>query len=258
MVVCPLIFPSLNGPVHLPTINELSGNYLPLPGTSQRLQKQFPSTETWLNIRNDGSFTCHDLPTKTGETTINAHGSWTISKHRPFKVSLSGINDQGQYYGTAFNIKGQSPPFLIETWHDPFLCALEFTTDWQRSPARLAYTMLSMTDFGFQVFFGFVVLVFPWFLSPRSKGRAFGYPFIVIFTWGLWRMAYYDPTTNNDIPGIGYIVVAFVYSFVASFLFAVPLFFFKVESQTKDRDTVKVCPGCALSSHAQRLDGLET
>jgi hypothetical protein len=46
------------------------------------------------------------------------------------------------------------------------------------------------------------------FFQPRLK-FAFGIPFFLGFVWGLWRMAYFDPLTENDIPGIGYIFVGF-------------------------------------------------
>jgi hypothetical protein len=159
--------------------------------------------------------------------TPNGQGSWKISKYRHYILSLTWLNDQGQSDGAILRIKGQKPPFIIEEWCNPSLCSLEFTTDWERSPARRAYTILSDADWVFQGFFVLFVLVFPWILPPGSRGGFFGYPFIVVFAWGIWRMSYYDPTTSNDIPGTGYIVIAFGCSLIASFLYAIRCTFLK-------------------------------
>ena len=34
-------------------------------------------------------------------------------------------------------------------------------------------------------------------------------------------MVYFDPATRNDVPGIGYFVTAFAYSFLALLFFAI-------------------------------------
>ena len=66
-----------------------------------------------------------------------------------------------------------------------------------------------------------LIFVHPWFLRPDQGGRAFGFPFLVICAWGVWRLFNFDPATHNDVPGIGYFVVAVPYSLIASLFFAI-------------------------------------
>jgi hypothetical protein len=80
---------------------------------------------------------------------------------------------------------------------------------------------LSAADYLIQGIIALVVFVHPWFLRPDQGGRAFGFPFLVICAWGLWRVVHFDPATHNDIPGIGYFVVAIPYSFIAWLFFAI-------------------------------------
>ncbi len=81
--------------------------------------------------------------------------------------------------------------------------------------------LLSITDYVVQGIIALLVLVHPWFLRPGQGLRAFGFPFLAIFIWGIWRLRYFDPKTHNDIPGTGYVVVAFSYSLIASLLLAI-------------------------------------
>ena len=74
---------------------------------------------------------------------------------------------------------------------------------------------LSTSDYVLQGTGAFLVLVVPWFLRAGRAWFAFLLPFLFILAWGFWRMAYFDPETNTDVPGMGYIVVDFVYSFLA-------------------------------------------
>jgi hypothetical protein len=80
---------------------------------------------------------------------------------------------------------------------------------------------LSITDYLVQGTIALLVLVRPWFLRPGQGRRAFWVPFLAIFVWGIWRVAYFDPATHNDIPGVGYFVVALGYSLVALLFFAI-------------------------------------
>ena len=80
---------------------------------------------------------------------------------------------------------------------------------------------LSFSDYAIQGIIALLVLVRPWFLRPGQGFRAFGIPFLAIFAWGFWRLFYFDPATHNDIPGIGYFVVAFPYSLIALLFFAI-------------------------------------
>jgi hypothetical protein len=81
--------------------------------------------------------------------------------------------------------------------------------------------LLSASDYIVQGIIALLVLVHPWFLRPGQSFRAFGFPFLAICLWGVWRMTYFDPATRNDIPGIGYFVVAFPYSLIALLFFAI-------------------------------------
>jgi len=81
--------------------------------------------------------------------------------------------------------------------------------------------ILSISDYVVQGIIALLVLVHPWFLRPGQSLRAYGFPFLAIFAWGVWRMAYFDPVTHNAIPGIGYFVVAFPYSLIALLFFAI-------------------------------------
>jgi hypothetical protein len=66
-----------------------------------------------------------------------------------------------------------------------------------------------------QLILVFMVLGLPWFLGPNQGGRAFGYPTIAICAWGVWRFVIYDWLTWNDVPAMGYFVVAPMYGSVA-------------------------------------------
>ena len=74
---------------------------------------------------------------------------------------------------------------------------------------------LSTTDYVLQAIGALLVVVYPWFLRSGRGWRAFFVPFLFILAWGIWRIGYFDPGTHNDIPGMGYIVVDFAYSFLA-------------------------------------------
>jgi hypothetical protein len=52
------------------------------------------------------------------------------------------------------------------------------------------------------------VVILPF--SRASLRVAFWMPLLMGTLWGIWRMAFFDPLTKNDIPGIGYFVLAFV------------------------------------------------
>lgn len=81
--------------------------------------------------------------------------------------------------------------------------------------------LLSIIDYMIQGIIALLVLVHPWFLRSGQSLRAFGFPFLAIFAWGIWRFAYFDSATHNDIPGIGYFAAAFGYSLIALLFFAI-------------------------------------
>ena len=63
--------------------------------------------------------------------------------------------------------------------------------------------LLPIIDYVLQGSIALLVLVHPWFLRPGQSLRAFGYPFLAVCAWGIWRIVCFDPATNNDIPGLG-------------------------------------------------------
>lgn len=80
---------------------------------------------------------------------------------------------------------------------------------------------LSAADYVIQGIIALLIFVHPWFLHPGQSGRAFGFSFLLIFAWGFWRVFHFDPATHNDIPGIGYFVIAIPYSLIALLFFAI-------------------------------------
>jgi len=41
------------------------------------------------------------------------------------------------------------------------------------------------------------------------------------FVWGFWRLLYFDPITNNDIPGIGYFVAPLIPCLISVSIFGI-------------------------------------
>lgn len=80
---------------------------------------------------------------------------------------------------------------------------------------------LPLTDYVIQGCIALLVFVHPWFLRPGQSLRAFGFPFLAIFAWGIWRFMIFDPATHNDIPGFGYFASAFFYSILAWLFFMI-------------------------------------
>jgi len=221
IVVCPLIWSSLSYTVHEPKLEDFCGRYVPMPGTARFLSEKYPGIQTWMEFNRDGSFVFNDIPagSRSGNSTATKteSGKWGL-KNRSGRVWLT-LSDGGEpLLYSGLHLKGQKPPYIIERWTE---FPMEFCTNPQQSPEVRAYETLSITDWAIQGFIALSVLVFPFLLKPESGGRAFGYPFMIIFVWGIWRMAYYDGATHNDIPGIGYFVAAFIYALIARAIFAI-------------------------------------
>jgi hypothetical protein len=41
------------------------------------------------------------------------------------------------------------------------------------------------------------------------------------FAWGLWRVFYFDPVTQNDIPGVGYLIAPVMMGGISAAIFGV-------------------------------------
>ncbi|WP_265593539.1 hypothetical protein [Verrucomicrobium sp. BvORR034] len=63
-----------------------------------------------------------------------------------------------------------------------------------------------------------LAFVRPWLVKRWHLSDLFGYPMILSVFWCIWRMVIFDPATDNDVPGMGYLAVGFVLGFIAVFL----------------------------------------
>ena len=82
-------------------------------------------------------------------------------------------------------------------------------------------TLVWIVDWSMQGLFLLLTFVHPWFLGPGRGVRAFTRPLVVGFLWGMWRVGYYDWTTHNDIPGMGYFFGAFIAGIYALVFYAI-------------------------------------
>jgi hypothetical protein len=219
---CTNLWPSLNAPAAAPSVADFSGNYLPMPGTARLLKDRYPGVQTSLDFNGDGTCVFTSLPTgrqSSDNATVTEHGTWSIKKiYRKVQVE---VLDQAGNPIDGFDLKGQKPPYVINTWNDRYQCSMEFCPDPAHSPATRDYKTLSTTDNVITCIIIFTVLILPFLLPSGSGARAFGYPFALTLAWGGWRMGYFDGVTSNDIPGGGYIVVAGFNALLARGLFAV-------------------------------------
>ncbi len=87
--------------------------------------------------------------------------------------------------------------------------------------------VLSIADYVIQGGIFLLTFVHPWFLPLERGARAFGLPFVAIFVWGIWRVLHFDPTTHNDVPGMGYFVCAFFYGFISFLLYRIRCVFLR-------------------------------
>ena len=65
---------------------------------------------------------------------------------------------------------------------------------------------LSFADYAIQGLLLGAVFIVP--IAGGSKRTSFAVPCAIGLFWGFWRMAYFDPATQNDIPGIGYFITS--------------------------------------------------
>jgi len=84
----------------------------------------------------------------------------------------------------------------------------------------------SVADYIIQGVLVISTITFP-FLRIRL-GSAFGVPFFLGIIWGFWRMAYFDSLIKNDIPGIGYIVVAIEFGIIGMIIYGIRIFVLKL------------------------------
>ena len=137
-------------------------------------------------------------------------------------VVISLTEDGKSFFNLT--IKGQKSPYLIEGWYmidqfDGF--PMLFYRESERSTALCAYRLIGMTDYVLQGLILLCVFVLPFFLSANRGIYAFGCPFLLSMAWGGWRFGCFDPLTANDIPGIAYLMLPFVYAFIARVIYAV-------------------------------------
>jgi hypothetical protein len=70
-----------------------------------------------------------------------------------------------------------------------------------------------------------VTFVYPWRARRGHGWRVVFYPILLGFLWGIWRVGIFDPALSNDMPGIAYFMVSFVYGVIGLFLYGVRCFF---------------------------------
>ena len=248
IVVCPLIWPSLSNTVHEPKSEDFCGRYIPMPDTANYLKKKYPDAQAWMDFNQDGTFVFNDIPTRSskesGNETETKNGKWTFRANGRRVIIVLSENEEPFLY-SGLHIKGRNPPYIIEDWRD---FSMEFCTNPQQSHAVREYKSLSITDFAIQGVFVLSVFVLPFFLRPGSGLRSFGFPFLIIFAWGFWRLAYFDSTTHNDIPGMGYIVCAFGYALIARGIFGMRCIISRGRSKHRDRQTPPPHPNTTPSS----------
>lgn len=79
-------------------------------------------------------------------------------------------------------------------------------------------TVLVLLDWFIQAVLLCLAFVHPWLVKRWHLSGLFGYPMILSVFWCIWRMVIFDPATDNDVPGMGYVAVGFVLGFIAVFL----------------------------------------
>lgn len=208
--------PSVTFTTSEPKMEEFCGRYLPLPDTARFLSKHYPGAQTWLDFKQDGSFEWNALPDNGAgdHATRSEHGT---TKFGFFSHGVYLMNSNGEALSVV--LKGQKPPYLLEVWNEKYHGAMQFSTD--PAPAIRAYAIVSTVDWVFQGLMAGSIFVLPFLLPKRSRIPVFGYPFLLMILWGSWRIDYYDMVTSNDIPGMGYIVSAFIYPCVAVAIFSI-------------------------------------
>ena len=92
-----------------------------------------------------------------------------------------------------------------------FLLSLAVSVVWRSSVA--------FVDFFAQGILILLAVMVP-LVSPTLK-KAFRLPFGMTFVWGIWRFAYFDPVTGNDVPGIAYLFPPVVLGVIGVFVFGV-------------------------------------
>lgn len=207
--------PSVTFTTSEPKMEEFYGRYLPLPDTARFLSKHYPGAQTWLDFKQDGSFEWNALPDNGAgdHATWSMHGTWKFGAFR--RIRLLNSNEQA----LPVDLKGQKPPYLLEVWDEKDHGVMQFSTD--PAPAIRAYAIVSTVDWIFQGLMAGSIFVLPFLLPKRSRIPVFGYPFLLMILWGSWRIDYYDMVTSDDIPGMGYIVIAFIYPCVAVAIFSI-------------------------------------
>lgn len=66
-----------------------------------------------------------------------------------------------------------------------------------------------------------IISVFAVPFLGSKLGGVFGMPFLFGFIWGVWRLLYFDCLTENDIPGMGYIIVAIELGVIAMIIYGI-------------------------------------
>lgn len=80
--------------------------------------------------------------------------------------------------------------------------------------------LAATADYASQIGLLLMTIVFP-FVAPtrwRTIGM-FAFVYGVWIVWGVWRFAFFDSVTGNDVPGMGYLVAPLLWCSIATVLF---------------------------------------
>ena len=96
---------------------------------------------------------------------------------------------------------------------------------------------LDILDYFIQALLIILGFVYPWIVSRGHIIRIIVFPLGLSFFWCLWRIAIFDSATNNDIPGIGYLVVGMMLSLLAAIFYTARCLFTRLIYPKHDAST---------------------
>jgi hypothetical protein len=204
--ICSGIWPALGETTAKPP-PDLIGKFVPTDFTRDFLNKNYAAADTWLDLRKDGSFTFHQLP---GPRTTDVHnvedeaGKWTFDDQgRSLQYTIDAQGDISSY-----KVNGAESHVYIRIWNRAYDREMWFAKEADIAIPGRELNQLSVTDYTIQGLEFLFVILFPFSLRRGSGIRAIAYPFALALGWGGWRIFYYDNATENDVPGMAYIVSA--------------------------------------------------
>ena len=91
---------------------------------------------------------------------------------------------------------------------------------------------ISVCDYIAQIGMFLLIVVGPFITSIQSSyWRMFWLIFGLIFIWGIWRFLYFDALTENDVPGIAYLIMPFGYAVISGVIFELRKLFIRITTK---------------------------